>query len=75
MMAEMAPFTLSNLEGEIKCYQAMSPHDKFEFDDPLLVHKSVSDPGTSKFHEAMKEKDKANFQESTTKEIENQFAN
>ena len=49
MMAEIAPLTSSNIEGEIKCYQAMFPNETFEFDDPLLVYNSVSDPDTSNF--------------------------
>jgi hypothetical protein len=37
----------------------MFPDDNFEFDDPLLVYKSVSDQDTSYFYEAMRKKDKA----------------
>ena len=36
----------------------MFPDDNFEFDDPLLVYKSVSDQDTSYFYEAMRKKDK-----------------
>ncbi len=76
MTTEIKESTLSDVEGEIMCYEAMFPNDdKFEYDDPLYVFKAVSDPDTLYFHQAMKEKDREEFQKSMTKEIDDQFEN
>jgi hypothetical protein len=66
---------LSDVEGEIMCYQAMFPDDRYEHDDPLYAFKAVSDPDTLYYHEAMKEKDRTKFQEAMSKEVNDQFEN
>ena len=58
MVAEIGTLTSSDIEGEIFCYQAMFPDDRYEYDDPLLIYKAVSDPDTLYYHKAMKEPDK-----------------
>ena len=75
MVAEIGTLTSSDIEGEIFCYQAMFPDDRYEYDDPLLIYKAVSDPDTLYYHEAMKEPDRAKFQEGMLKEVTDQFEN
>jgi hypothetical protein len=75
MITEICSNTSADVTGEIMCYNAMFPDDKYEYDDPLHVYKAVSDPDTLYYHEAMREHDKDKFQESMLKEVTDQFEN
>ena len=75
MVAEIGTLTSTDVKGEIFCYQAMYPDDRYEYDDPLLIYKAVSDPDTLYYHEAMKDPDRVKFQESMLKEVTDQFEN
>jgi hypothetical protein len=61
--AEIGTLTLSDTEGEKFCYQAMFPDNQCKYNDPLLMYKAVSDPDSMYYHKAMKEPDRAQFQE------------
>jgi hypothetical protein len=75
MVAEIGTLTSTDVKGEIFCYQAMYPDDRYKYDDPLLIYKAVSDPDTLYYHEAMKDPDRVKFQESMLKEVTDQFEN
>ncbi len=73
----LARATASDIEGEIFCYaRTMFPDDDaFDCDDPFLAYKTVSDPDTLYFHQAMKEPDSKEFMASMMKEVQDQFNN
>lgn len=76
MCAEIGEATKDDVEGEVFCYVAMFPNDdRWNYRDPLLAYKAVSDPDTLYYHQAMREKDKDKFQESMAKEVTDQFNN
>jgi Reverse transcriptase (RNA-dependent DNA polymerase) len=76
MCAEISEATRGDIEGEIFCYVAMFPNDdRWDYRDPLLAYKAVSDPDTLYYHQAMREKDREKFRESMTKEVTDQFDN
>ena len=43
--------------------------DRYGCDDPLLAFKAASDPDTLYYHQAMKEKDRDQFEASMVKEV------
>ena len=76
MTAEIMEATSGNVSGEVFAYASMFPHDdRDDYTNPLLAYKSVSDPDTLYYHEAMREHDKDRFQESMLKELSDQFDN
>jgi hypothetical protein len=75
MVAEVGHLTSGDVPGEIFCLQAMFHDNRHDHENPLLVHKAVSDPDTLYYHQAMKEPDKEKFEEGMKKEIDDQFAN
>ncbi|KAI2496437.1 hypothetical protein MHU86_18061 [Fragilaria crotonensis] len=76
MAAEITEATSHDVEGEIHCYVAMFPDDdRVNWDDPLLAYKATSDPDTLYYHQATKEQDKEEFENSMLKEVEDQYNN
>jgi Reverse transcriptase (RNA-dependent DNA polymerase) len=74
MAAEIADLTSNDIEGEIFCYVATFPDDDgINNFDPLLAYKTVSDPDTLYYHQAMRENDREAFKESILKEVTDQF--
>lgn len=55
----------------------MFPNDdkKVDWDNPLLAYKATSDPDPHYYHQAMKEQDKEEFENSMMREVEDQYNN
>lgn len=72
---------ITSMEGvvsdEIFCFESMIPHGQREveaMEDPM-AYKAVADPDTMYWHQAMKEPDKAKFQDAMEKEVTDQYNN
>src|SRR6056300_23197 len=76
MTAELSNATVNDIEGEIFCFEAMFPNYAGEPEqDPLKVFKATADPDTMYMHEAMRQKDAAEFRKAMLKEWKDQFEN
>ncbi|KAI2497837.1 hypothetical protein MHU86_16671 [Fragilaria crotonensis] len=76
MCTEIGVATRNDVEGELFCYVAMFPNDdRWNYRDPLLALKAVSDPDTLYYHQAMKEEDRDMFKECMKKEVTDQYNN
>ena len=69
--------TTHSVEGEIFCFSTIYPDGTMEteYSDPLYVYKSTADPDTLYHHEAMRQKDKKEFQTAMQKEIDDRMKN
>ena len=80
MIGENESRTADHIPGEIFTYNSLFPTNNERSDlmnemDPVMAFKSTSDPDTMYLHEAMREKDRANFLEAMWKEIQSQIQN
>ena len=76
MTAEMSQPTLSDVEGEIFCLQAICPGNLLdEMQDPIMAYKATSDADTMYLHQAMQEPDRKEFIEAMKKEVKDQSEN
>ena len=76
MLAELSMATADDIEGELFCFKAMFPaYSEEQEQDPLMVYKATSDPDTMYMHEAMRQKDAAEFRKAMQKEWDDQLGN
>ena len=76
MTAELSNATASDVIGELFCFEAMFPNYAGEPEqNPLQVYKATTDPDTMYMHEAMRQKDAAEFRKAMQKEWKDQIEN